>query len=68
VANGVDAAVQAVQAAGLDPMLNRPRPEPGIEELSPRDHVVLRGGELGDHGIERRHKAARRLTAHLRLR
>jgi hypothetical protein len=49
--NGEHAAVQAMKAARPDPVRDRVVVYPEAEELSPRDHAVLAGGERCDLAI-----------------
>jgi hypothetical protein len=54
VANGVDAAVQAVQAADPEPVGDPLRIEEAVpQQLIARDHSVLAAGEPRDHGVDR---------------
>jgi hypothetical protein len=46
VADGVDAAVYAMQATGPQPVLDRPSPEVKISKLPIRHHAVLSGGQI----------------------
>jgi hypothetical protein len=46
------AAVQAMQTAVGQPVLNRPRGEAESGELTVRDDTVLRPGECGDRRVE----------------
>jgi hypothetical protein len=50
MADGVDAAMDAVQAAGANPPLHGLGRYPDIEELRPRDHSLL-GGRDGNYGL-----------------
>ena len=45
VADGVDAAVDRVEAPGVDPIADRPPPEAEPDELSARDDSMLTRGE-----------------------
>jgi hypothetical protein len=47
---GVDAAVDAVQAAGASPPRDRVIGHTDIDKLFPRDHALL-GGRDGDYGL-----------------
>ena len=48
MADGVDAAMDAVQAAGCDGAAERAVTEGEVEQLSSGDHAVLVGGELSE--------------------
>jgi hypothetical protein len=53
VADGVDAAVEAVQAPGLHPRLDSVPRHPELPQLGERYHTVLPPGQLGNQGIPR---------------
>lgn len=52
VADGVDALVEAVQAAGPQPVLDRIGGEPEREELFAGDDPVLTAGQPGDRRVD----------------
>ena len=51
VANGVDTAMDAVQAAGASTVADGTRRKAGGVQLLHRDHAVLPSGEAGDRGV-----------------
>jgi len=51
VADCVDAAVDRVQRATLQPVVDNAPAEPHFEELRSRDHAVLTIGQLGYHAV-----------------
>jgi hypothetical protein len=51
VAHGVHPSVKRVEPSGVDPPLDRSRPETRREQLSPRDHPVLPPSKSGDHRV-----------------
>lgn len=53
MAHGVDAAVDAMQAAALEAVLDRPSAEPDVPELPACHDAVLAGGKLGDRRVRR---------------
>ena len=51
MADGVDAAVQAVKAAGFETPVDLAPREPERKQLPTRDHAVLCAGECGDLAV-----------------
>jgi hypothetical protein len=51
MADGEDAAVDAVQPADTEPMLDRAASEAGVDELSTGDDAVLARGERRDDRV-----------------
>jgi hypothetical protein len=51
VPDGVDAAVDRVEAAGGDPRVDRSTSEAHLDELPASYNPVLASGESGDHPI-----------------
>ena len=47
--DGVDAAVQRMQALSLDAVVDGIEGEPECDQLAPCDHAVLAARKLGDH-------------------
>jgi hypothetical protein len=52
VSDGVDAAVERVQAPAVEPVPDLPWRQPRRQQLAPGQHAVLRGGELGDSRVD----------------
>ena len=44
--------MKQAQAANVEPMADRPRPQPVVKQLLPGDNTVLASGERGDPTIE----------------
>jgi hypothetical protein len=51
VADGVDAAVERVEAAHGEAVLDRSPPEAELDQLPAGDHAVLPGGERGNRRV-----------------
>jgi hypothetical protein len=47
VSDGIDAAMNAMEPAGLEPKGDAAREKAGVQQLAPRDQAVLVGGHAG---------------------
>ena len=52
MAHGVHPSVKGVEPARADPSLDRPRSNPGRDQLTAPDHAVLLAGQGSDHLVE----------------
>jgi hypothetical protein len=51
--DGVDTAVEAIQAPGSDSVFNRPVTQAEVEELADGNHSVLEARDRGDRAVDR---------------
>jgi hypothetical protein len=54
VPNGIDAAVNRVEATNFEPMADCPPSNAEINELRPRNHAMLTLGKLSDQLVDAR--------------
>lgn len=51
MADGIHPAMDRVQAAAVDPMIDPPTPESQLTELSPRHHTMLPPSQVGNRHV-----------------